>query len=53
MIGLELLDPISEDGQDAAAERVSAGVGADRAHVAEHGVKPLVSHVPKFDLRRR
>jgi hypothetical protein len=46
VIGLEGGDGVAEDGQDAATEGVPASAGADRAHVAEHGVEALVSDMP-------
>ena len=46
VIGLELRDRVGDDGQDAATSGRAAGVRADRAHVAEHGVKAFVGDVP-------
>ena len=48
MIGLEVLDRIGDDRQDAAAVVRSAGVGADGLHVAEHRVEALVGKVAEL-----
>ena len=54
VVGLELLDGIRDDGQDAAANRRAADVGVDRAHVAQHAVEPLVGDMPMpIDIVRK
>ena len=46
VVGLELRDRVRDDGQDAAPSGRAAGVRADRVHVAEHRVQPLVGDMP-------
>ncbi|MCA1700769.1 MAG: hypothetical protein LC790_18430, partial [Actinobacteria bacterium] len=42
VIGVELCDGVRKGGQDAVITCNAAGLDADRAHVAEDGVKALV-----------
>jgi hypothetical protein len=46
VIGLEILDGVRDYGHDAAPAGQSAGVGADRVHVVQHGVEALVGDMP-------
>ena len=47
VVGREVRDGVRDDGQDAATAGNAAGVGADRAHVAEHGVEALIGDMPQ------
>src|SRR3954447_15190201 len=47
MIGLVFLDRVSDHLEDASSQRPAAWGGTDGAEVAEHGVEPLVSHMPE------
>ena len=42
----EVRDCVRDHGQDAAPAGQSAGVGADRVHVAQYGVEALVGDMP-------
>jgi hypothetical protein len=46
VIGLEVRYCVRDYGHDVAAAGQSGGVGADRVHVAQHGVVALVGDVP-------
>jgi hypothetical protein len=46
VIGLEVRNCVRDHGHDAATAGQSAGVGADRVHVAQYGVEALVGDMP-------
>ena len=46
VIGLEVRNCVRDHGHDTATAGQSAGVGADRVHVAQHGVEALVGDMP-------